>query len=207
MQQGTQEWIEARLGKITASRFSDCLANGRGGGVSKTLLTYLDDLVCEHLTRRPASTLKTFAMEWGQQYEPVARLEYERASNREVRQVGFVQYGQKLVGCSPDGFVGDDGLIEIKCPLTPGPHLRVVEARQIPDEHVAQVQGNLWITSREWCDFVSYHEHFPEELQMVVVRVDRDEAFIRSMEERIMTAEALLYQRLGQVLAIMNKGK
>lgn len=198
MIQGSQEWIDARLGVVTASRFADVMTKARSGsGLSKTAESYLIDLLGEHLTRQPASELKTFAMEWGQRWEPVARTAYETHADIEVQEVGFVTHPtERLIGCSPDGLVGDDGAIEIKCPLTAANHVRVLRDG-VPDDHTEQIQGVLWVTGRQWLDFVSYHDCFPKELRLFVLRVERDEEFIAEMSQRVIAFRDELLKSLA----------
>jgi putative phage-type endonuclease len=205
--QGSDEWIEQRLGKITASRFAECMKNGRTkGSFSVTIDSYLDELVCEHLTGRQASTVKTYAMDWGTRWEPVAREYYRTFSKHVVEEVGFVQLGERLIGGSPDGLCNpqssDFGVIEIKCPLTHMPHLFVVETGEMPEEHFWQVQGNMLITGASWCGFVSYHDEFPPELRLCVVRIDRDESAIAELLVRLNLIEQRLKDRLVNVSKI-----
>lgn len=200
--QGSPEWIEERLGHITASRFSDVLTKARSGdGMGKTAESYMIDLIGEHFTRTPASELKTYAMEWGNRWEPVAREAYREHTNFDVHQVGFVKHrSERFIGCSPDSLVGESGLIEVKCPLTAANHVRVLLGNKLPDEHIAQVQGNLWITGREWCDFVSYHDRFFPELRMVIVRVERDDQFIGRLFRAVLAFRDEMVCRMEQII-------
>lgn len=198
--QGTADWHAARLGKITASRFADVMSNGRGGGLSKTAESYLLELVSETYTRVPASQVDTLALRHGREYEAAARLEYEESTSQIVVETGFIQHPRhELVGGSPDGLVGSDGIIEIKCPLTPQRHAAVLLSGEMPDEHKYQVQGLLWITGRRWCDFCSYHPDWPSNLRLVVVRVERDEALIENIQSRVLEFEGLLRLRVEQI--------
>lgn len=211
MAQGSDEWIQQRLGKITASRFGDCMKSGRAkGSVSVGIEDYLDELVCEHLTGKQAVTVKTYAMDWGHRWEPVAREAYRYASKNIVEEVDFVQLGERLIGGSPDSLVNprtdNMGIIEIKCPLTHMPHLAVVESGEMPEEHFWQVQGNMLVTGTSWCDFISYHDEFPPELRLCEVRVNRDDVAIADLLVRLELIEQRLKDRLVKVSQIW-KGK
>lgn len=198
-EQGTQDWIDARLGHITASRFAD-VKYGRNGEWSQTSQTYLLDLIGEHLTRQPASDVRTRAMDWGHAYEPVAREAFCEATGLTVDQCGFVKRpGWPLIGASPDGLIGQWMTLEIKCPMTASRHAWVLLNEDIPEEHVAQVQGQLWITGRETCHFVSFHPSFPAELQLAAVLVHRDQVYIDALQERVFRFRDQLVESLKAI--------
>lgn len=199
--QGSDAWIRARLGHISASRFADVLTKPRSGaGLSKTAERYLRDLLGELLTDRPASELKTIAMEWGSEWEPIARDAYSRANDVDVIEKGFIKHKTlSYVGGSNDGMVGEDGIIEIKCPITAAQHLLAIE-EGVPEEHFPQIYGNLWITDRKWCDFISYHAHFPRHLRLVIHRVERDEEKIAEIATRVSGFQAILVDRLWTLM-------
>ncbi len=174
-EQGTDEWRQMRAGIPTASEFATVLAKGRGGGESKTRRTYLLKLAGERLTGEPAESYSNGHMERGKAIEAEARNAYAFMRDADYEQVGFIRNGN--AGCSPDGLIGDDGMVEIKTKL---PHLQleVLLANELPAEHVAQCQGALWIAEREWLDFVSYWPRLP----LFTVRVQRDEAYIARLK-------------------------
>lgn len=174
-EQGTDEWRQMRAGIPTASEFATVLAKGRGGGESKTRRTYLLKLAGERLTGEPAESYSNGHMERGKAMEAEARDAYAFMRDADYEQVGFIRNGN--AGCSPDGLIGDDGMVEIKTKL---PHLQleVLLANELPAEHVAQCQGALWIAEREWLDFVSYWPRLP----LFTVRVQRDEAYIARLK-------------------------
>lgn len=207
IQQGTEEWLRARCGNITCSRFADVMSNGRGNAPSKTAQTYQDELLAEILTGKPAREVKTFAMEWGTTHEPIARELYEQRTGNKVTDGGIIKHAGHRITGSPDGLVGDDGSIEIKCPYTITPHMRVVESLQIPDEHWEQVQGYLWITGREWCDFISYHPDFPEQFQLIVVRVAANKEYHAELQAKLYAFEAALLSRVKAILERMKGTK
>jgi len=188
------DWYAARLGKATASRFKDAIATKKQtekqkkdnlpGDPMQAQLDYLTELVVERLTQTPIQRYTTAAMTWGTEQEPAARAAYERITGRIVEETGFVAHDTLLAGCSPDGLIDWDGLIEIKCPYSSANHIETL-LNGMPADHIPQVQGQMWITGREWCDFVSYDPRMPEALQLHVQRIQRDPSFIADLEARI----------------------
>ena len=182
-EQRSDEWFKARLGKATGSRFGDIIAKTRSG-YAASRKNYRAELVSEILTGRPTETFTSAAMQWGVDNEPVARLQYELSTGNEVEETGFWLHDTLQAGASPDGFIGSDGLIEIKCPNT-ATHLDTLVLKKVPKQYIAQIQGQMWITGRKWCDFVSYDPRLPENAQLFITRVERDELFIKELEEEI----------------------
>jgi hypothetical protein len=191
--QRDDDWYAARCGKATASRFKDAIATKKQtekqkkdnlpGDPMQAQLDYLTELVVERLTGRPVQKFTTAAMLWGD-HEPEARTAYEQITGTEVEETGFVAHDVLYAGCSPDGLVDWDGLIEIKCPYNSAVHIETLLGG-MPTDHMPQVQGQMWITGRQWCDFVSYDPRMPEPLQLYVQRIHRDEAFIADLERRV----------------------
>lgn len=188
-EQNTPEWQAARLGIPTASCFDDVLAQGRGGAPSKTRRTYMLKLVGERITGDPMDNYTNAHMERGHAMEDEARRLYVFTREVEVTRVGFVRNEIKamMVGCSPDALIGDDGVLEIKTKLA---HLQAEALLDgvLPPEHKAQVQGQLWVTGRTWVDFVSYCP----KMRPLIVRVLRDEPYIRNLEDSV----AVFYREL-----------
>ena len=182
--QRTADWFDARLGKATASKFKDAIATLKNGNAAQAQIDYLTELVVERLTNTPAQRVVTAAMNWGTEQEPEARAAYERATGRIVEETGFVAHDTLLAGCSPDGLVDWDGLIEIKCPYNSAVHIETL-LNGMPTHHTAQVQGQMWITGRDWCDFVSFDPRMPEALQLHVQRITRDPGFIADLEAKV----------------------
>lgn len=176
--QGTVEWLEARMGIPTASEFSTVLAKGKGGADSKTRATYLRKLAGEVLTGEPMESFSNAHMDRGKVMEEEARNFYAFMHDVDPEQVGFIRSGGK--GCSPDALVGGSGMLEIKTKL---PHLQIecLERGTVPPEHLAQCQGALWVAEREWIDFVSYWPKLP----LFVVRAYRDEAYIANLSAAV----------------------
>jgi len=182
--QGTKEWHQLRLGKVTASRVADILAKTKTGP-SASRQNYLIELALQRTTGIIQESYSNSAMEWGTQTEPQARVAYEVRTNNFVDQVAFIEHPSiDWFGCSPDGLVSDRGLVEIKCPNSTT-HWEYFKYNRPPTKYVIQMQAQLAVTGRDWCDFVSFDPRMPDRSQLLVVRVDRDEAFIAEMEAEI----------------------
>lgn len=182
--QGTEEWLAARCGRVTASRVADLMARTKTGwGASRA--NYAAELIAERLTGCPAAFFTNAAMAWGSEQEPFARAEYARRTGVEVVEVGFVSHPEiEMAGASPDGLVGDDGLVEIKAPLT-ATHLDTLQSQTVPGKYVTQIQWQLACTGREWCDFASYDPRLPPHLRLFVKRVPRDVSLILELETEV----------------------
>ena len=179
LEQGSPEWLAARLGRATASRFSDVLATIKSGESSQRR-NYRAELVLERLTGETAESFSSSAMAWGNDTEDLARVAYTLRTGQDVETVGFFQHESLMAGASPDGFVGTDGAIEIKCKI-PANHIETLKLNAMPAKHLAQVQGQLWITGRQWCDFVSFDPRFPANAQIFIQRIERDEQYIHKL--------------------------
>lgn len=193
-EQGTPEWRAARAGIPTASEFSTVLASGRGGGESKTRRTYLLKLAGEVITGEPSEGFSTVHTERGHAMEPEARDLYAFMHDCEPELVGFVRSGSK--GCSPDSFVGDRGMLEIKTKL-PHLHLDCLLRDDFPPEHKAQCQGALWVAEREWIDLAIYWPKLP----LIVRRAYRDETYIRELSVAVDAFNAELADIVARVRA------
>lgn len=176
MEQRTPEWFAKRLGKVTASRIADLMAKTKTGpGASRA--NYLAQLVTERLTGTPTEGFQSPAMTWGIEQEAAARDAYSARMGVLVDEVDFVDHPTMQAGASPDGLVGEDGLIEIKCPNT-STMLEYLEDRTIPQKYRLQIQWQLAVTGRDWCDFVAFDPRLPEHLQLLVIREPRNEGLI-----------------------------
>ena len=203
MEQGTDEWFAARIGKVTASRVADVIAKTKTG-FSTSRDNYMAQLVCERLTSQKSESFTNAAMQWGTETEPLARLSYEVAQNVLVDEVGFVPHPSIIMaGASPDGLVGDDGLLEIKCPNT-ATHIETLLSQTVPGKYNTQMQFQMACTNRSWCDFVSFDNRLPSELQLFVKRVPRDNMYIRLMEEEIVKFLNELDIKIAQLMEIKN---
>jgi putative phage-type endonuclease len=198
MEQRTEEWFAARLGKVTASRVADVLAKIKSGE-SASRKNYKMELVVQRLTNKVGESFTNAAMEWGTEQEPFARMAYEAHTGTFVKEEGFVDHPTiEGFGCSPDGIVGE-GLIEIKCPNTAN-HIETVLENKAPSKYIPQMQCQMACTGAKWCDFVSFDPRLPEDLQLLVVRVERDQEYIDSMEVEVK-------QFLSEVLDLFNQLK
>ena len=185
MAQGSDEWKQLRLGKITASRLSDVMSSGRSGAPSKTRQSYMLQLAAEILTGEAEDSFSNKYMDWGNACEPQARSMYTFDSGNVVEEVAFVIASDRF-GVSPDGMVGQDGLLEIKCPKTTTQIDRFITGK-FPTEYKAQVQGQLLATGRRWCDFVSFDPRISGPAQYFIIRVERDEDYIIELQAKIDT--------------------
>lgn len=175
--QRTAEWLQARLGHATGSRFKDVIAKLKSGAPSKAREDYLLELAIERLTGNLPDNYVTMAMQWGIDKEAEARLAYISLTNSFVDEVGFLRHASMAAGISPDGLVDEDGGIEIKCPFNSAIHVNTW-LNGMPSDHTAQIQGAMWITGREWWDFVSYDPRMPDGLKLYRQRIERNETFI-----------------------------
>ena len=183
IEQGTPEWHQLRLGKVTASRVSDVMAKIKTGE-SASRKNYRAELVVQRLTGMPSESFTNAAMEWGTATEPMARIAYEIAKEVLVEQVGFIEHPTiAMFGCSPDG-LAHDGMIEIKCPNS-ATHIEYLTDNKAPAKYINQMQCQMAVTGRKWCDFVSFDPRLPEDLQLFVVRVPRDDKYIGTMEVEV----------------------
>jgi len=199
--QGTNEWLQARAGVVTSSEFKKVLAKGRGNAPSKTRQDYLLIKANESLTGLPVD--EGFQSQWmlnGQERESEARATYEMITDNEVKEMGLILDDAQRIGTSVDGLV-DIGTLEIKCPKLPT-HLNYLIANRCPPAYVAQVQRQLLITDRKWCDFVSYHPDAYEPFFMI--RVERDEEYLENLKT---TLDAFIVDLDEMVVKLQNLRK
>lgn len=185
IEQGTPEWHALRCGKVTASRVADIMRKTKSG-VSASRQRYLGELVAERLTGQQAETFKSKDMEWGNATEDQARSAYEFvAMAGNLSAVAFVDHPKvPMSGASPDRLVGDDGLLEVKCPAT-HTHIAYLLGDGINPDYVTQMQWQMACTGRSWCDWVSFDPRLPEDMRLLVRRVDRDDARVAELEAAV----------------------
>jgi putative phage-type endonuclease len=184
MEQRTDEWFKSRLGKVTASRIADVVARTRTG-YAASRANYMAQLVCERLTGKQAESFSNAAMEWGVEQEGPARDAYSAKVGELVTEVGFISHPTiPMAGASPDGLVGTNGCVEIKCPST-ATHIEYLFDRDPPQKYFYQMQWQMACTGTEWCDWVSYDPRLPAELQLLVVRIPRDTDCITILEKEV----------------------
>lgn len=200
MEQRTDDWFTARLGKVTASRVSDVVAKTKSG-YSTSRENYMAQLVCERLTGKPAEQYSNSAMQWGTETEPLARAAYEARMDVLVDEVGFIDHPSIVnSGASPDGLVGVDGLIEIKCPNT-STHIDTLLNQAVPKKYADQIFWQMACTGRDWCDFVSYDPRLPSDLQLFIKRIPRDNQYIRLLESEVIE---FLQETATKVAKLLN---
>jgi putative phage-type endonuclease len=182
--QQTPEWFAQRLGKLTASRLADALAKTKSGwGASRA--NYMAQLVAERLTGVPAESYTNAVMQHGIDTEPLARAAYEFHTDRTVEPAGFIDHPViEMTGASPDGLVGDDGLVEIKCPNT-ATHIETLLSGVIPSKYVLQMEWQMACSGRQWCDYISFDPRMPENMRLFIARQHRGEALIASLENDV----------------------
>jgi len=203
MDQGTDEWFTIRIGKVTASRVADVIAKTKTG-YSASRDNYMAQLVCERLTGQKGESFTNAAMQHGTDTEPLARAAYEALRDVLVDEVGFVPHPSIIMaGASPDGLVGDDGLLEIKCPNT-ATHIETLLSQSVPGKYNTQMQFQMACTGRQYCDFVSFDNRLPEELQLFVKRVPRDNEFIKQMEDEVVKFLNELDIKIAQLMELKN---
>ena len=199
-EQGSDEWLAMRLGKVTASRVSDVISKGRGKAPSKSAETYMMELIAEKLTGQSKPFFENDAMRWGTETEPQARACYEVSEGFiTVKEVAFVEYNEQI-GISPDGLVGDDGLLEIKCPNTTTQIKRALSDDYSAD-YKAQIQMQLWVTEREWCDFVSFDPRLDCKVGYLEQRVFRDEEYIDEMKAKVLA----FVEKMNGLIELLTK--
>ena len=199
MEQGTNEWKECRVGKVTASRVADVVAKTKSG-YSASRDNYMAQLVCERLTGKPAESFSNAAMQWGTETEPLARAAYEAKMDVLVDEVGFIDHPSIVnSGASPDGLVGIDGLIEIKCPNT-ATHIDTLLSQTVPKKYADQIFWQMACTNRDWCDFVSYDPRLPSDLQLFIKRIPRDDKYIQLLEAEVIEFLTETAHKVAQLL-------
>jgi putative phage-type endonuclease len=182
--QGSEEWHRQRIGKATASRISDIVAKTKSG-YSTSRANYMAQLVVERMTNQVAESYTNSAMEWGTENEPFARGAYETKMNLLVTEVGAIDHPSiAMSAASPDGLIGDDGCLEIKCPNT-ATHIDTLLGGEIAKKYYDQMQWQMACTGRSWCDFVSFDPRMPEGLQLFIKRIPRDDKYLAELEGEV----------------------
>ena len=203
MEQRTEEWFAARLGKVTASRVADVIAKTKSG-YSASRDNYMAQLICERLTGQQGESFSNAAMIHGTETEPLARSAYE-AHAEMVEEVGFVQHPKiEQAGASPDGLVGLFGMLEIKCPNT-ATHIDTLLSQTVPTKYITQMQWQMRCCERQWCDFVSFDPRLPQDLQLFVKRVDFDAAYVATLEEEVNLFLKELDQKVNKLTNLKAK--
>jgi putative phage-type endonuclease len=208
-EQGTEAWQNVRCGKLTASRLADVLAKTKTG-YSADRKNYMAQLVLERITQTKAESYSNAAMQWGVEQEPFARAAYEAHTGQMVEEVGFIPHPTiEASGASPDGLVGDDGLVEIKCPssstalevwLTHSQGGNPVDAK-----YYAQMQWQMRCTDRSWCNYVVFDPRMPAKAQLFIYRVKRDDDWIKVAEEEVIKFLAEVDAKVSALKTIIGE--
>jgi predicted phage-related endonuclease len=185
VEQGTDEWLEARLGLATASEFKNILTVIRSGE-SAARRNYRAQLVAERLTGRQAERFKTNAMQWGNDMEDLARTTIMLQTGLSIEKCGMFRHNTEMIGDSPDGLIGLDATWENKC-YELANHIQALRTGQMPKEHMPQVQGHMWLTGRKRNLFSSFAPELPESAQLFLQWVPRDDEYIAKMEAEILS--------------------
>ena len=206
IEQGTDEWKALRLGKVTASRVSDVSVKTKTGyGAGRK--NYMAELVVERLTNQPTDFFMSKDMAWGTEQEKFALAEYEMKYSILVDKIDFVNHPTiPMSGASPDGLVGSDGLIEIKCKKT-GNHIEDLLGASIDKSHLDQMMWQMACTGRQWVDYVCYDPRIPEGLQMHIKRVKRDDVYIKGMESEVIKFLKELDEQIESLLKLKEKNE
>lgn len=184
LEQRSPEWFAMRAGKATASKIADIIAKTKSG-YSTSRANYAAQLVCERLTGVPADSFCNAAMQWGTDKEPEARAAYCQHMLCAVEEIGFVEHPTiPMSGASPDGLIGDDGLLEIKCPNS-ATHIETLLNGKVPEKYRTQMLWQMACTGRTWCDFASFDPRLPEPMQLFVQRIPRDDEAIAELEREV----------------------
>ena len=197
IQDDDSQWHTERLGKFTSSRIGDLMTKGRGKDKfwGDTAMNYIFEKVAELMTGVPHYVRETASMAWGTEHEAEAIDFYNSINDVKASHMGktFIEFNE-LCGGSPDAFVGEDGILEVKCPYNSANHIKTYITGEISKSYMYQCQGNMLFSNRKWCDFVSYDPRMPEGMQIKVIRVERDEEICDAILERIEKASEKLLE-------------
>ena len=195
--QRTPEWIEIKRGKMSASNAETIIANGKG------LETYIYNLMAEYYSSAEKENYINADMQRGIDLEPEARLEFEFYTNLDVQEVGFIEYND-FIGVSPDGLIGNDGLIEIKCP-NDSIYFKLLLSNNIKPEYIAQMQMQMYVTDRQYCYFVSYNPNF--EKSLYIKKINRDEEMIDKLKKGLERGTQLIKEIKKNFRKVGTNGK
>lgn len=202
--QGTPEWLLERCGKVTASRMDDLLATTKSGPAASRA-NYMAELVCQRMTGTVEKGFSNAYMQWGTDQEPFARAAYEILTGQVVEEVGFIAHPTiAMAGASPDGLVGLDGMLEIKCPNTAG-HIDFLLDGKIPGKYQLQMAWQMACCGRKWVDYASFDPRLPEKLQLKVVRFMRDDAKIADMEASVIKFQQEIDTKVSALTKLMEE--
>lgn len=199
MEQRSPEWFAARLGKVTASRISDLMARTKSG-YSASRANYMAELVCERLTGVKTEGYTNAAMQWGIDNEAAAKAAYSFMTDNAIEDRGFIDHPYiEMAGASPDGLVGKDGLVEVKCPNSAS-HIETLLSEAIDGKYLLQMQFQMACAVRRWCDFVSFDPRLPPEMQLWIKRVQFDEQVADEIDREVRK----FHKELGDKVAALQ---
>lgn len=205
MEQKSDEWFEAKRGVVSASMFEAAIGKQKNGKYYAARETYMYDLAIERLTGECKEQISAKSLSHGIKYEPEARSLYELEKGVLVKEEGFIVHPDfDLIGCSPDGLIGTNGGLEAKCPADKKVHLDTL-MNGMPAKNKAQVQGALFVTEREYWDFISYCPSFPEELQLYIERIYPDIEYIDNLEIELLKFEDELSKLVDKLRGLINE--
>jgi putative phage-type endonuclease len=205
-EQRSAAWFEARLGVATASRFKDIVGRTKAGGYAAARNAYMIELAMERITKNQAPRFSNEAMTWGTTQEDAAKEAYELYTFNQVRDVGLILDDELKAGASCDGLLDPNGQIEIKCPYNSLNHFETL-VNGMPDQHIPQVQGQLWITGRDFCDFISYDPRMPEGLQLYIQRIERDDEYITTLKQEVVSFLNEVDNQVNKLMALAEERK
>lgn len=182
VEQGSIEWNELRLGRLTASNFNQVMTPTGKAKTGKAVTDYMYQLLAESLQGFKQEVFAS-SLEFGSMYEPEAIKEYEIQTFQKVQPVGFLAYND-LIGGSPDGMI-DRNVIEVKCTFNTKNHIKYIEEQAFIQEYQHQIQGNIWLANADYCDFISFAPNFPEPHRLYIHKVERDEKYIAVLQESV----------------------
>ena len=198
VEQRSDAWFQARLGKVTASRVADVIAKTKSG-YSASRDNYMAQLICERLTGQQGESFTNAAMTWGTETEPLARSAFEAYADVMVEEVGFVPHPRiRDSGASPDGLVGLVDMLEIKCPNT-ATHIDTLLTQTVPGKYITQMQWQMACCKRQCCSFVSFDPRLPQDLQLFVKRVEFDPEYVAMLEKEVIQFLAELDDKVNKL--------
>lgn len=194
--QGSDEWQGARAAKVTASKVTCIMVKPKGNKPAAGRKTYMGELISERLTGVKSDSFSSSVMQWGTETEPQAIAAYEFLNDVDVERIAFMDHPTiEFAGMSPDGLVGEDGLLEIKCPNT-ATHIDFLISNVIPKKYQDQMQWQMACSGRKWCDYMSFDPRMPEHLNKLIIRVDRDDKYIQEMEIEVIKFNSEIDEKL-----------
>ena len=203
IEQRSDAWFTARLGKVTASRVADVIAKTKSG-YSASRDNYMAQLICERLTGQQGESFTNSAIQHGIDCEPLARSAFEAYADVMVEEVGFVPHPRiRDSGASPDGLVGLFGMLEIKCPNT-ATHIDTLLTQTVPGKYITQMQWQMRCCERKWCDFVSFDPRLPQDLQLFIKRVDFDSVYVAMLEKEVNSFLEELVDKIKKLPRVKN---